>query len=48
MSMPEENQPKTADNDPLLRSVAEQGQAGEKREEDTTGEAGDEGRGGGA
>ncbi|GAA3142754.1 hypothetical protein GCM10010466_37130 [Planomonospora alba] len=46
MSMPEENQPKTADNDPLLRSVAEQGRTEEEPEEGSAGEAGGEGRGG--
>ncbi|GGS94132.1 hypothetical protein GCM10010156_60520 [Planobispora rosea] len=38
MSMPEESSPKTDDNDPLLSSVAEQGQGvdqeGESSEDD--------------
>ncbi|GIH76078.1 hypothetical protein [Planobispora longispora] len=33
MTMPEESSPKTDDNDPLLGSVAEQGQEGDREGE---------------
>ncbi|WP_157237459.1 hypothetical protein [Planomonospora sphaerica] len=52
MTMPEENQPKTADNDPLLESVAEEGRdeersgnGGGEAATGGTGGTGDEGRG---